>query len=193
MQKEDSSGEMEICLNTEEGLCDIFHIESPYDGYASYQIMKRDWSKNCYNVVGAEYRTDGNILFIRSISIPDAMLDEPDLPVIVHGRDEKETECMKDKVSSWREEFRKIKKDIMEPMFFELLGRLKEGHKILQRKTDPIGKYWVLHWDKIEDNGYGSPKHGLVQGENHIVLKSGFFKPIEKDDHIEWVFSLSGK
>jgi hypothetical protein len=190
LQKEDPSGEMEICIDTEEGFCDILHIESPYDGYAVYQKMERDWNNDYYNVVGARIRVDGNILFFRAISLQEALLDNPNLPVTVRGRNEEETARLKDKVSSWREESRKIKRDIMDPMFIRLLERLKEGHRILQKKTDPIGKFWTLHWDKIESNGYGFPKHGLVQGENQIVLKSGFFEPVELDNCIEWKFIL---
>lgn len=191
LQKEDPSGELEICLDTEEGLCDIFHVEFPYDGYAPYEVMIRDWSKDCYNVIGAEYRCDGKMSFLRAISISEALMDNNDLPVTVHGRDKEEISHMKDKVAAWREESRKIKKDIMDPMLVRLLEKLKNGHKIFQKKTDPIGKFWKMHWDKIEDNEYGQPKQGLVSGENTLVLESGFFKPVDKGDVIEWEFTLT--
>jgi hypothetical protein len=189
LQKEDPSGEGEVCVMTEDGNVDIFHLEWK-EGYwdGPYQVLKRDWSSEYYNVIGAHYRNDGAKLCLRPLSIEDALLDDEELPVEI--TDIAVEKRLADQVGSWREEMRKIKEKVEDPFFLQVMKKIKEGNRVLQRKEDKIGHFHVMHWNQIKFEKYGGKKYPLNQGECGVIINSGFFKPVEKEDCIEWVFTL---
>ena len=108
LQEVDPSGEMDCVVNN----IDIFTaygVVSYWDG--SKQLLVRDESKKpYYDVVGAEYRSDGWKVQIETMSIKNAMLDNPDLPVKVV--DEFVHKQMQERVDKWRQEIKDIKKRV---------------------------------------------------------------------------------
>lgn len=60
---------------------------------------------------------------------------------------------------------------------------MDEGYIIIQDKDDPIGHYHVTKYF----NPVTGEKESMMQGECHVILKSGKFEPIEKEEYIEWV------
>ena len=183
LQKADPEGTGEVCIPTQEGNVDIFNLEWK-EGYwdGPYQVLIRDWDNPYYNVVGAELRSDGNKLCIKTISIEDALLSDPDLPVKIVDIAVHKT--LQDRVSRWRDETKEIHKKQDNRCLVEVLNQVKTGKKIIQNKKDKIGLYNVMYY--LFDN----KKDQLNQGSCGAVLKSGFFKPVEKDDFIEWEFIL---
>ena len=108
LQETDPSGEMDCVVDN----IDIFtaHVEVSYwDGCK--QLLVRDESKKpYYDIVGAEYRSDGWKVQITPMDIKDAMLDTPDLPVkvvdtFVHKQ-------MQERVDKWRQEIKDIKERV---------------------------------------------------------------------------------
>jgi len=83
---------------------DILNIElkdSYWDGCK--QILIRDPNNTkCYNIIGAEFRSDGTKLNIRTLSIKDALLNNPNLPVKVVDTFIKKT--MQETIDKWRKE-----------------------------------------------------------------------------------------
>lgn len=77
LNEQDPSGELEVAV----GNVDIFYIErlpAYYDG--PLQVLKRS-GKPCYDVTGAEVRRSGHKVSIRTLSIGDALHENPDLLV----------------------------------------------------------------------------------------------------------------
>jgi hypothetical protein len=109
LKKEDP--EMEVCIGTHEGNLDIFTLEVK-EGYwdGCLQVLVRDEKNKFYNVIGAEYRSDIDKLVINPMSIKDAMLDNPDLPVKVV-----DTFCqptMQKQVDGWRRYIKRVIKKV---------------------------------------------------------------------------------
>ena len=107
LQQEDPSGGLEVSIGGE----DIFFVEA-LPGYwdGVYQVLVRDWRCEYYSVIGAEYRSDGTKLNIHTLSIKDALLDDPDLTIKVI-----DTFCeprMQKTVDRWRAEALEILKEI---------------------------------------------------------------------------------
>jgi hypothetical protein len=78
LQEADPSGEMECCL----GNHDIHYVSAEpayWDG--CLQVLKRDPNKQYYNIIGAEYRSSGDKLVIHGLSVMDAILNDPEVPV----------------------------------------------------------------------------------------------------------------
>lgn len=79
LQEADPSGEIECCV----GNADIFFVERTsafWDG--RLQILERDHSKDpYYNICGAKRTAKGSKIQIHTLSISDALLDNPDLPI----------------------------------------------------------------------------------------------------------------
>jgi len=78
LQELDPTGECEVCV----GNIDIFDIviEPAYwDG--CYQRLVRDETKECYNIIGGEYISEGNKICIDGMSIKSALWNDPELPV----------------------------------------------------------------------------------------------------------------
>lgn len=108
LQEADPSGEMDCVVNNLDILT-AYGVVSYWDGCK--QLLVRDESNTqCYNVVGAEYRSDGWKVQIETMSISDAMLNNPDLPVkvvddFVHKR-------MQERVDKWRKKIKEIKEQV---------------------------------------------------------------------------------
>ena len=105
LQEFDDDGE--VCISTEDGNVDIFNLEQVpgyWDGV--YHVMKRDWTKTCYNIIGAEYRSDGWKIVIKPMSIQDALTDNSDLPIEV--TDTFVEKRMQKQVDEWRKEAKDI-------------------------------------------------------------------------------------
>lgn len=79
LQEADPSGEVECCV----GNLDILFVSKEpayYDG--RLQVLERDASKEpYYNVVGAKIVGSGAKMQIHTLSIEDALVDHPDMPV----------------------------------------------------------------------------------------------------------------
>ena len=75
LQEADPTGEAECCV----GNHDIFFVESKaayWDG--RLEVLVRDQSKEpWYNVVGAKITTHGTKINIRTLSIDDAIFNDP--------------------------------------------------------------------------------------------------------------------
>ena len=107
LQEADPSGEIECVV----GNVDIYsaHMEPAYwDG--SMQLLVRDPDCEFYNVIGAIYTSKGSKVSITTMSISDAMLEDPDLPVEVI--DTFVTPHLQERVDKWRSENMKIHENV---------------------------------------------------------------------------------
>lgn len=109
LQEADPSGEEEVCVDN----IDIYFVE-PKPAYwdGRLQVLKRDESMKGYNIVGAKWISSGKKINLVTVSIKEAMIDNPDLPVevidiFVNKRMQKE-------VDQWRAEARQIIKEAEE-------------------------------------------------------------------------------
>jgi len=191
LQKEDPTGETEVCVGGE----DIYFLESKpgyWDGV--YQVLERNWDSEYYNVTGAQYRSDGTKIVIRTLSIEDALYNNPDLPVTVidNFTDKK----MQKKVDEWRSNAKNDKeefeKQALQEFTYKVLSKIKEGWKVVQPNDQKIGKYNVMWYikDPLKFDGRAyketdNQKH-LCQGECMAILKSGFFTTEVIDNLIHW-------
>ena len=101
----DPSREGEVCVGNE----DIWYVE-PKPAYwdGCLQRLIRDETKQGYNIVGAKYQGEGTKISIRTLSIEDAVFENPELPVSYEcGNPDRRTE-LHHKVEQWREDGRKI-------------------------------------------------------------------------------------
>lgn len=78
LQEVDPTGEVECCI----GNSDI-HFVSKEPAYwdGNLEILIRDPNCQFYNIIGAKYTSRGDKIFIRPLSITDAICNDPDLPV----------------------------------------------------------------------------------------------------------------
>ena len=108
LQETDPSGEMDCVVNN----VDIFiayGVVSYWDG-CKQLLIRDETNKDCYNVVAAEYRSDGWKVQIETMDISEALLNDPDLPVkvvdtFVHKQ-------MQERVDKWRQEIKEIKERV---------------------------------------------------------------------------------
>jgi hypothetical protein len=96
LQEADPTGEIEACV----GNIDIHFVSREpayYDG--RLEVLKRDPARTgrCYDICGAEIRNDGQKVQIHTLSIREAIWEDPDLPVTPDG------DC---RVTEWRQEAR---------------------------------------------------------------------------------------
>lgn len=78
LMKADPTGEEEVCV----GNTDIHFVErlaAYYDG--PLQVLERDEDCEFYNIVGARYKRTGYKVNIFTLSICDAILNTPEIPV----------------------------------------------------------------------------------------------------------------
>lgn len=78
LQEEDPSGEMDCCI----GNCDILDvITEPAYWDGCKQVLVRDNTKECYNVVGAKISSKGHKVVLTAWSVQDALRTDPTLPI----------------------------------------------------------------------------------------------------------------
>jgi hypothetical protein len=199
LQKEDPTGETEICLSSEDGNVDILFLEHKpgyWDG--AYQVLERNWASEYYNVTGAQYRRDGSKIIIVPHSIQDALENNPDLPITVIDVS-KDAKRMQKTVDGWRDKAKKEKEDFekkaIQEFSFKVLSKIKEGcWKIIQPVDKKIGMCNVMWYikdpskfifDGINYKENDNQIH-LCQGECVAVLKSGFFTTEINGNLIYW-------
>jgi phage pi2 protein 07 len=99
LQEADPSGEIEVCVENE----DIHFIEiAPAYWDGRLQVLVRDSNKKGYDVVGAKITSHGKKLKIRTLSIDDAIFNNPDLPVEIDVHNEGQRKHYKEEVKKWR-------------------------------------------------------------------------------------------
>lgn len=109
LQEADPSGDMEVTV----GKTDIYFLQKIpgyYDG--CHQILKRDSALEgeCYNIIGAEIRSEGQHICIETHDIRTALVDNPDFPVTY---DSEYAEIhYRDRVEEWRAEARQIQESV---------------------------------------------------------------------------------
>ena len=180
LQEEDPTGEGEVVVGND----DIHFLEwkpGYWDG--KYTVLIRDESKRpYYDIVGAEYRSDGEKLCIRTMSWQDVISNDTDAPVKVV-----DTFCekrMQNNVDAWRAEMKAMEKELNEEFVERVKSKLKDGWKIRQPSHERVGKYFVTKWFK---KGFFKDKEeNFVQGECEAVLKSGLFDHYREGDFIYW-------
>jgi hypothetical protein len=193
LQAEDPTGEVEVCVNNE----DIFfleHTSAYWDG--CLQVLKRDESSPYYNIIGAKIASTGGKIKIKTLSIEDAIYEDPDLPVEF---DEYTKKSYADSIARWREEAREVTKKLDNECLVEVLNRYKEGWKAAQAIAEPLTRCNVQWWWKEGDTGtkrlFSDEKSSniqasLCQGHSHAVVYSKFFKPVNDGQRIVWEFVL---
>jgi hypothetical protein len=190
LQKEDPTGEEEVCIDNADILC----LESKpayWDGCLS--VLKRNWDSEYYNVIGAKYVSTGGKINIRSMSVEDAIENNADLPVEYDSDYTKKH--FEDFVARCRDEIREISKEIANSSFVEVLKKYKEGWKAAQAIAEPLTRGSVQWWWKPGDVGTrrlyykdeGADKQiSLCSGHSMAVIRSGFFKAVNDGQRIIW-------
>ena len=111
LQQADPSGELECCVHNVD-IMDVAVLPAYYDG--ALQVLKRDDSNPYYNVVGAKYTSIGKKVVIFPLSIEDAIDNQWDIPVEYEGMSDQTRAYYEKQVEDWREETRRIDKEIEE-------------------------------------------------------------------------------
>jgi len=66
LQELDPTGEIEVCVGNND-IIDISLFPAYYDGYL--QVLKKSYSKECYNIIGLEFRANGQKLFYKTMML----------------------------------------------------------------------------------------------------------------------------
>ena len=82
---------------------------------------------------------------------------------------------------------KEFKKELYEEIFKGMLEKINKGWKIVQSKSEPIGKFFTLKYKK------GLKKEGLNAGEHKIVFNKNMFEPVEKGKYIYWILKNNNK
>ena len=109
LQEADPSGEGNVVV----GNADIHFIEPQpayYDG--CMQVLIRDPAlAPYYNIVGAKYQGKGNKLNIHTLSISDAIANDPEIPIYYENLSADQTDRYRSRAESWRREVIDIRND----------------------------------------------------------------------------------
>lgn len=105
----------------------------------------------------------------------------------------------KEKVEARIEKMRKKRNDCLKELLYEhtfhVLDMMRQGWKVVQPKSKPIGHYNVMWYvkdlSKFVEKGdpyyiRNKNQDNLCQGDCGAILESGLFEHIEKEGLIEW-------
>lgn len=111
LQEADPSGELECAIGGNVDIWEVYETPAYYDG--CLEILKRDHTKDpYYNICGGIITGLGQKINIRPMSIEDAMLDDPDMPVDVVGYSPESKERIEKQVEKWRKETKDIIEEV---------------------------------------------------------------------------------
>ena len=131
LQEADPSGEAEVCVNNE----DIHFInrEAAYwDG--CLQVLVRDESKkDCYNIIGVRYVSDGDKISIHTLGVGDVLLDDSDAPIDYSGLNESQAARYRESDEREREENRQMCRKLELDLFLQWADdKVKAGYPPLK-------------------------------------------------------------
>lgn len=101
LQEADPSGELPVCV----GNHDVYFVQNLpayYDGPLQQLVHDESKRGECWSIVGAKITTRGMKVDIVPLSIREAMLDHPDLPVECEGSHTAE------RVDEWRRDVKEL-------------------------------------------------------------------------------------
>lgn len=75
----DPTGEMEVCVGNQD--IHFVAVEPAYHDGCLQVLLRDEKVTDCYNVIGAEIRSDGAKLNIETLSIKSALWNDPEMPV----------------------------------------------------------------------------------------------------------------
>ncbi len=161
----DPSGELECCVGNADILA-VYHQPAYWDG--CLQVLVRDKTKSpYYDVVGARYVSDGYKVMIQPLSVSDALLENPDLPVDTSGLYDSARSRYDHAVSKQRAVMLEIHQSGDRAEFLEYIAqRLAQQHgEDFERSEamDTAGEFFDanLSWrDKMADDGLHSRLDG---------------------------------
>jgi hypothetical protein len=78
LQNADPTGEAEVCVSNQD-ILDVASMPAYYDG--RQEILIRDESLNCYDVIGGKITSLGTKIKIITHGLDEALMDHPDLPI----------------------------------------------------------------------------------------------------------------
>ena len=100
LQSADPSGELHVCLQDNRDVFDVHRLPAYMDG--RQEILIRDADNPFFNVLGGILNASGDKIAISGMTIEDAMIENPDMPVIIGGGDRSGT--YRREVDRWRTE-----------------------------------------------------------------------------------------
>lgn len=123
LQKEDPSGEVEVCVNNH----DIYFaemMEAYWDG--KLQLIVRDESKKpYYHIVGAKVVATGAKIKLHTMGVEDIIENDPDIPVDLSDLEKHSPYSYGDwkkRVEDWRKETKRIDAEVQQKIH-EMKGK----------------------------------------------------------------------
>jgi len=110
LQEADPTGELPVCV----GNIDVWYVEKAeayWDG--NLEQLDRSDSK-FYNIIGGKVIASGCKVQIRTLSISDAIWEDPDIPVEFVGMSEENKERYSREIEICRDETRKFDNELKE-------------------------------------------------------------------------------
>lgn len=107
LKEADPTGELEVCVRNVD-ILGVWTDPAYYDG--CLQVLKRDEEGEFDHTLGAEFRSSGHKVVIHDMSIRDALLDAPEMPIAYDGPYAERN--YSDVVDEWRREVRAINAEI---------------------------------------------------------------------------------
>lgn len=138
LNKADPSGELDVCVDNIDILFVAAH-PAYWDG--CQEILIRDPNSKYYNVIGAKITSKGTKIKIHTLSIDDAIFEDPGLPVEfdTHFINEEHNQRFKKSVRKWRKEAIKVLEEIENenPELREdyILKRIEAGKRKIEEEN----------------------------------------------------------
>lgn len=182
LQEADPTGEEEVCV----GNIDIHFVESLpayYDG--SLQVLIRDETCKCYNIIGGKYKRSGKKVNIHTLSITDAISNNRDMPVDYSELSSDRAESTKKAHDELREWHKRLDNQLEWEYF---LKWVKDRASLLTEDTDDVKGEALLFFDKNISPDDAFPE-GIPSGHSYntarlmqwdklyeVVIDEGFLK-----------------
>jgi hypothetical protein len=74
LQELDPTGEVEVCINNTSDIFTIDLLPAYYDGKLT--VLKRDLTKECYNITGIEIKAEGQKISLLDYPLEDYIIDQ---------------------------------------------------------------------------------------------------------------------
>jgi hypothetical protein len=110
LQQEDPSGELEVVADDNSDIHCVEEQPAYYDGRG--QVLIRDEKNAFYNIIGARFLVSGGKVRLHTLSIKDAIGNNPDMPVDFSELEKKMPHSVseyKEMVERWRAESREAR------------------------------------------------------------------------------------